>query len=632
MADPNSPEEAPIETYLIFDSYLGHEEAAALQAIAPVTMLPYAEHGALPEAARVLLYLGDEQIRQLAEQAMSNAWVVGVLPHPQAQHAMAAMGVKGSLAQVYQYYSECRPVQADALLCNDELVFSSVVIGQVLALRPADINQPQTNRTLVMGALKGLGKLKLKPYKLVTGKAREISTAALGMVVLDNTQSTLVDRAFSEDLSISDGHMVLLALAPRSITSYLIFLLRLVLPGKFSLTQLPPSLSLIQTDRLQISGPKGTQYLLDGKPVHAVEIDFETRRKALNLLPGPALKLQKEEQSPGKERVRLNHVPVGEGAGALLGKPLPLFSHATEQEYRDLFVALRDSAKVTSSLKVLMVLSVLLAMAGLYANSAPVIIGAMILAPLMSPVVALAMGLARTDMMLTRSSLRAISVGVGWGLATAVIVAWIMPLETPTVEMQARMSPNLLDLIVAIVSGVAGAYANSKEEIAKSLAGVAIAVALVPPLAVVGIGLGWGEWHMAGAAFLLLLTNLVGIALAAAATFLVLGFAPFKPARAGLGLSLLLVALIAIPLSLSFSHLVNKERIQGLVPIGTLDLSGLRVHIGRVEVTLDEPHQVLVVLRAERVLETSHVDELKAIIVERVGEPIMLEVQSNILR
>ena len=67
----------------------------------------------------------------------------------------------------------------------------------------------------------------------------------------------------------------------------------------------------------------------------------------------------------------------------------------------------------------------------------------------------------------------------------------------------------------AVISGVAGAYAHSREEIAKSLAGVAIAVALVPPLGVAGIGLGWADWDMAAGASLLLVTNLVGIALAA---------------------------------------------------------------------------------------------------------------------
>ena len=80
---------------------------------------------------------------------------------------------------------------------------------------------------------------------------------------------------------------------------------------------------------------------------------------------------------------------------------------------------------------------------------------------------------------------------MGWGLGWAVAVAALSPLSIVTPEMAARMSPTLLDLFIAVISGVAGAYAFTRAEIAKSLAGVAIAVALVPPLSVMGIGLGW---------------------------------------------------------------------------------------------------------------------------------------------
>jgi diacylglycerol kinase family enzyme len=177
----------------------------------------------------------------------------------------------------------------DVLTCNDELVFSSVVIGRVLALRPYDINRPQTGWSLFSGALRGLRKLSLSPYKLTTGKDREIRLAALGLVVLGHTQSTLVGRSFDEDLSISDGRLSVLALAPRSIISYLRFMLRLLWPKKISLSQLPNSLGLIQSDRLHLEAPRGTEYLLDGKPVHASEIEFRVLEQQLRLLPGPAL-------------------------------------------------------------------------------------------------------------------------------------------------------------------------------------------------------------------------------------------------------------------------------------------------------------------------------------------------------
>ncbi len=617
--------------FLIHDANLQADVIAELGALAGVTFVPWAERDTPPRKSRVMFYLGDEMIREVAITAIERQWEVGVLPHAEARQAMIALGVRGELSSVFQHYLTAPVITADAITCNGELVFTSVVIGRVLALRPYDINRPQTRWNLISGALKGLGKLKLALYQLTTGKEKDVHLAALGMVVMGQTQSGLVGHAFTQNIGAGDRRLSLLALAPRSIVSYLWFLLRLLWPKKFDLNQLPASLGLIQTDRLRITAAQGMEYLLDGKPVHTSEIEFKVLEDRLFLLPGPALASRLEAVTAvSKETVRLNHIPLEEEAGPLLVQPLPLFSHATEEEYRELFVSLRDNAKITPSYQVLMVLSVLLALAGLYANSAPVIIGAMILAPLMSPIVSLAMGLARSDTGLIRAAMRTLLVGVVWGLACGILMAWLMPLDLPTDEMKMRMAPTLLDLLVAVISGVACAYANAKEEIAKSLAGVAIAVALVPPLSVVGIGVGWGDWHMAAGASLLLITNLVGIALAASVTFLVLGFSPFKRARAGLGATALILLVISVPLSFSFAHLVERERILQRIVTGTIQLDGLQVHVDKAEVTLDQPPLVRLVLSSKEQLVAAQVAQLKALVSKHLGEPIQLEVQANI--
>ena len=111
---------------------------------------------------------------------------------------------------------------------------------------------------------------------------------------------------------------------------------------------------------------------------------------------------------------------------------------------------------------------------------------------------------------------------------------------------------------------------------------------------------------------------------------MVLGFAPFKRARAGMGVTLLLMLVIAAPLSMSFSHLVAKDQIMEQIPRGTLELSGLTLNVRGVRVSLSEPHLVTLVVSADRLLEATDADELKELITERVGEPIILEVQSNI--
>ncbi len=619
------------------DLYLIHEQALdlkALSALAPdrrLIGLKWSQRSTPPAGARVLLHLGDDQTRELAPLVIEKQWEVGILPHPEAQQATRALGVKGDLEQVFSHYLQAETIAADVLTCNDQVVFSSVVIGEVLALRPYDANRPPTRRSTLFAAFKAVSNLRLRSYKLTTGNEHKIQLAALGMVVMEHTQSMLIGRCFSDALSISDGRLTLFAFAPRSVLSYLWFLLRLLLPKKISLSRLPGAVGLIRSDRVLLEAPRGVDYSLDASLVSAKAIEFRILNQRMHLLPGPAL-IPSEDQDQAKDSIKMNHLPVDETARQLVEVPLPLFDRATEEDHRDLFVSLRENATLSSAFLVLTVLSVLLALTGLYANSAPVIIGAMILAPLMSPIISLAMGLARTEPPLIRNSLRTLGIGVCSGLFCAVSVAWLMPLENLTTEMQARLSPTLLDLSVAVISGVAGAYAHAKEEIAKSLAGVAIAVALVPPLSVAGIGVGWGNWMMAEGALLLFITNLVGILLAASATFLVMGFAPFKLASKGLAIALLLMAVIVGPLYIAFVDLIDQGNILSEIPTGQIELEAQRVDIRIVEVRTGTPPLVRVVLSSSQQLDEAHIDALKQLISERVGRDILLEAQLNLRR
>jgi uncharacterized membrane protein len=137
------------------------------------------------------------------------------------------------------------------------------------------------------------------------------------------------------------------------------------------------------------------------------------------------------------------------------------------------------------------------------------------------------------------------------------------------VEILSRTRPNLLDLLVALASGAAAAYALSRKRLAAALPGVAIAAALVPPLAVVGIGLGYGLYSLAGGALLLFITNLTAIILSAAIVFLLLGFRPAQAERGqrlqrGMLVSLVVIFIIAIPLgytTYNFQRQLERQRI-----------------------------------------------------------------------
>jgi len=132
----------------------------------------------------------------------------------------------------------------------------------------------------------------------------------------------------------------------------------------------------------------------------------------------------------------------------------------------------------------------------------------------------------------------------------------LLPIQEAPREVIARVQPNLLDLVVALAAGAAAAYGAARRSIAGALPGVAIAVALVPPLCVVGFGLGTGELAIAGGALLLFATNLAGIVLVGALIFVLLGFRPTRAVRADLvkwGIVAAVAAMLLLTIPLSFT-------------------------------------------------------------------------------
>ncbi len=163
---------------------------------------------------------------------------------------------------------------------------------------------------------------------------------------------------------------------------------------------------------------------------------------------------------------------------------------------------------------------------GLLLNSPAVIIGAMLVAPLMAAIVGLGLGIIQADVKLlhlaSSATLRGMLLAIGMGL----LIGLILPNTGPTGEILSRIKPTLFDLGVALISGLAGAYALCRKDMSSSLPGVAIAAALVPPLATVGIGISWLNLEIARGALLLFLTNLIAISAASALVFFLLGFRP----------------------------------------------------------------------------------------------------------
>jgi uncharacterized hydrophobic protein (TIGR00271 family) len=158
---------------------------------------------------------------------------------------------------------------------------------------------------------------------------------------------------------------------------------------------------------------------------------------------------------------------------------------------------------------------------GLVLNSPAVVIGAMLISPLIGPIIGAGLALAAADLYLGIKSFLNLAASIAAALAISAGLVWLLPLHTPTAEILSRTRPNLLDLGVAFLSGMAGSLLVFRRGTSSALPGVAIAVALMPPLCASGFGIGSGaQWSIVTGAGLLFLTNLAAIVTTAFLVFL----------------------------------------------------------------------------------------------------------------
>ena len=177
----------------------------------------------------------------------------------------------------------------------------------------------------------------------------------------------------------------------------------------------------------------------------------------------------------------------------------------------------------------ILICSIFIASVGLNANSTAVVIGAMLISPLMGPILGLGMSLAINDIYTLRRSLKNFGVMVVLSVLTAFLFFYMFPLRDESSELLARTAPDIRDVLIAFFGGLALVIARAKKgTVASVIFGVAIATALMPPLCTVGFGLAIGNYSYAAGAMYLFIINTIFIALA---TFLVLKLLRFPMVR-----------------------------------------------------------------------------------------------------
>jgi uncharacterized hydrophobic protein (TIGR00271 family) len=233
--------------------------------------------------------------------------------------------------------------------------------------------------------------------------------------------------------------------------------------------------------------------------------------------------------------------------------------------------AIREAAGLSGSFVLMNALAATIATHGLLQNSTAVVIGAMIVAMLLNPIMGLALAVVDGDGRLAGRSFFALTVGAATVVAVATSFAFLYFGEiAPTAEILSRTAPNELDLMIALAGGAAGAYATVTPKISEAVVGVAIATALVPPLCAGSILMVHGHRQLASDAFLLAFTNMVAIQFAASVVLWLTGLRRERrhgSAYAALfkrGLpTLVLMALLTTILTLNLRGVIAKQRFEG---------------------------------------------------------------------
>lgn len=260
--------------------------------------------------------------------------------------------------------------------------------------------------------------------------------------------------------------------------------------------------------------------LIPAEKTEAVLDVFEKRystRDAFRIVLLPVEATLPRVEEPEPEPSQKDQDPSEEAAQKKIGRI------SREELYQDIL----DVTQFSNVYLVMVVLSSLVAAIGILRDNVAVIIGAMVIAPLLGPNVALSLATTLGDEKLGRTALKTTVIGILFALAISVCLGMVIPVDTTILELTSRTEVVLGDIALALAAGTAGALSFTSG-LSSTLIGVMVAVALLPPLVAFGLLMGAGEIPMAMGAFLLFMTNIICVNLSGVATFLIQGVRPLS--------------------------------------------------------------------------------------------------------
>lgn len=289
---------------------------------------------------------------------------------------------------------------------------------------------------------------------------------------------------------------------------------------------------------------------------------------------------------------------------------------------------------------IMVILSCTVATYGLLSNSTAIVIGAMLIAPLMGPILGGALAVATNSNQLLSMSAKTEALGAVTAVILAVLLTLVLPRAELTPEVMARTTPTILDLVIALASGAAGTYAMCVKPQSATLPGVAIATALMPPLCVVGIGLAKQDFSVVSGACLLFLANMIAINVAAIAMFEFAGFSsnsfqakedqPEKERKAiyRMRYPVLLLILISIPLAVIMYTTYSNANTEKVINASLTDsLAAIAPHSTLISVKYQDDgkrYAVEAAFRTTKIIAPENIRQMENLLELRLGKPVAI--------
>lgn len=337
------------------------------------------------------------------------------------------------------------------------------------------------------------------------------------------------------------------------------------------------------------------------------------------------------------------HLPVRESLHNLritVGRYLD--AKSADVDYKGVIKELYSRTDMSGSYIAALVFANLIALLGLLSNSVAVVIGAMLISPLMGPIFSLGLAFAMGNLILARKAGRIIAISVLVTIGVAAFFTFLSPLKEATSEILARTRPNIYDLLVAIFAGAIGAIALcTRKNYLFTTTGIAIATAVIPPLSVVGYGIGTLQLGLAMGGFLLFFTNLVAIVISSDIVFMLLRFRSSMveestyPLRLRLKILGITLAVISIPLvitlvtdlrALKLSKQIEQTLKSNLNAEGHSRLTGFSIDRDEKEI------KVLASVNTVDGIDTVAENKLKKELSSSVKRTIVLEIEQIIVK